>query len=1063
MKRVLSLICVILVIFAVVSCSGKKKGKTETPEIEDGDQNSEIEDGEENPGFEEEVKKEIPAEEGGTIKSSDESVSIEIPAGALESDTTITMRIYESEDYKETDDKDVITKVVEFEPSGLIFKKPFILTMSSLKEVNDKIITAAVFSEAKGDWSYSGHGAYVVLQGRDAAGDPIMTSAAGDPIMLSAAGDPIMMSAAGDPIMMAAAGDPIMLASAGDPIMTNAAGDPIMNSAAGDPIMMTTGHFTAFTFIALDPAAETDDDEPAETDDDEPAETDDDEPVAETDDDEPAENDDDEPVDDTDVPEPVDEDTTPVEPGIYSKVLCTGQVHCSDGNGSIIDCPAPGEYLYGQNGSYTGRKACVPHKYTKIVPADEESPEGDDPTGGDLTPSYVQVVDESTGLRWALVYGSATWERAKTACEDLEYGGFEDWRLPSAKEWLSIADHDRLSPALRYFHFSELEGSGYWTMTPVAENEDRYLIFGTDNATLSHDTASYAHYFVCVRGDEYGKAVEGSFSVLTQEGDEIVKDSATNLVWQKGYAAELNWKAALAYCANLNYAGYTDWRLPNKNEFLSLVDYEKTTKPISMFPGDEGDYFWTSTFGYYYGGPDGALTINTEDGGISTADADEDGPFVRCVRSDTEPDTGIPLCDESHSAPCEDASTHYVWSQVDFFMTEISWKDKAVQCRESKSGGISQWRIPTIDEIRTILTASEKLKTGGECTVTDACSDFSAGCFDEEYEGKCTEEEGNGGFESSLYDYGAYILSGTISDESDGVYYAWAVDLTNGSLSERASTSSDNYSVSRCIKDDSLPNPEFPYTDSASGLVWSERSPYDLSWYEAAAYCQDLVEGGSNNWRVPTMEEVKTLVKNCPEGDCKPDTAGKYSALGELNTLWTSTVLTYESTSYFTGLDFMTASQKSWDSQYNEEKVRCVRSVSDPANVSEIHFPFEIYDLLWSKASDDRTYYADDSQAYCDSLSAENYGGKNNWRVPEISEVALLIRKSVCPNKDDFITSEPPYRRCSGYSFDGFSIFGDMFRLKSSSKYYFDFARGLMDYSDYGYVRCVADLDEDGV
>jgi Cobalamin biosynthesis protein CobT (nicotinate-mononucleotide:5, 6-dimethylbenzimidazole phosphoribosyltransferase) len=1050
MKRFLSLICVFLLIFAVVSCGGKKKN-------------------EEKPAYEEQVTQEISAEEGGTVKNSDESVSIEVPGGALDENLTITMTIYDAQDYVGTEGQKVVSKVVEFEPSGTVFKKPVIIRMAATEPFENQVVTAAVYRESKGEWSYSEHGTYAVLQGRDAAGDPIMTTAAGDPIMLSAAGDPIMMDADGNSSSLCAAGDPIMLASAGDPIMTNAAGDPIMTSAAGDPIMMTTGHFTAYTFITLDTGKpvepndndDTDDtEEPVDDGDSEPVETDDgDSEPAETDDDEPvAEEDDDEPIDDTDVPEPVDDDMTPVEPGIYSKVLCTGQIHCSDGNGSIIDCPAPGEYLYGQNGSYAGRKSCVPHKYTKIVPADEESPEGGEPTGGDQTPSYIQVVDESTGLRWALVYGSATWERAKTACENLEYGGFEDWRLPSAKEWLSIADHDRLSPALRYFHFSKLEGSGYWTMTPVAENEDRYLIFGTDNATLSYDNASYAHYFVCVRGDEYGKAVEGSFSVLTQDGDEIVKDSATNLVWQKNYTAELNWKEALAYCANLNYAGYTDWRLPNKNELLSLVDYEKTTKPISMFPGDEGDYFWTSTFGYYYGGPDGALTINTEDGEISTSDADEDGPFVRCVRSDTEPDTGIPLCDESRSAPCEDASTHYVWSQVDFFMTEISWKDKAVQCRESKSGGISQWRIPTIDEIRTILTASDKLKTGGECPVTDACSYFSAGCFDEEYEGKCTEEEGNGGFESSLYDYGYYVLSGTISDESDGVYYAWAVDLTNGSLSERASTSSDDYSVSRCIKDDSLPNPEFPYTDSASGLVWSERSPYDLSWYEAAAYCQDLVEGGSNNWRVPTMEEVKTLVKNCPEGDCKPDTAGKYSALGELSTLWTSTVLTYESTSYFSGLDFMTASQKSWDSEYDDEKVRCVRSASDPANVSEIHFPFEIYDLLWSKASDYTTYYASDSQAYCDSLSAENYGGKNNWRVPEKSEVALLIRKSVCLNKDDFVTNQSSNGRCSGYSFDGYSILGDMFILKSSGDYYFDFARGQMSRYNYGYVRCVADL-----
>ncbi|MBR4531388.1 DUF1566 domain-containing protein [bacterium] len=1028
MKRFLSLTCVFLLIFAVVSCGGKKKKEGK-------------------PVYEEQVTQEISAEEGGTVKNSDDSVSIEVPGGALDEDLTITMTIYDAEGYVGTEGQKVVSKVVEFEPSGTVFKKPVIIKMAATESFENQVLTAAVYRESKGEWSYDEHGVYAVLQGRDAAGDPVMTSAAGDPIMLSAAGDPIMMSAAGDPIMMAAAGDPIMLASAGD---------PIMNAAAGDPIMMTTGHFTAYTFITLDtgePVEPDDTDNPPDDGDSEPAETDDDEPVAETDDDEPAENDDDEPVDDTDVPEPVDEDPTPAEPGIYSKVLCTGQIHCSDGGSSVIDCPAPGEDFYGQNGSYTGRKSCIPHKYTKIVPTDAESVEGGEPTGGDQMPSYTQVIDENTGLRWALLHASATWDEAEAACENLEYGGFEDWRLPSAKEWLSIADHDKFYPAVEYFYFNELYDSNYWTKTAaVAENEGSYWVFSNGGASIYSEPGTYTNYFVCVRGDEYGEAVEGSFSVLTKDGDEIVKDSATNLVWQKGYTAELEWKEALAYCANLNYAGYTDWRLPNKNELLSLVDYSKTTKPLSMFPGNEGNYFWTSTFGYYYGGPDGAFVLDTENGSISTVDADADGPLVRCVRSDTEPDTGIPLCDESHYAPCEDASTHYVWSQVDYFKTESSWKEKAVQCRESKSGGISQWRIPTIDEIRTVLTASDKLKTGGECTVTDVCSDFSAGCFDE---AKCTEEEGNGGFESSLYDYGSYILSGTIAKESDGVYYAWAVDLTSGSLTYRASTSSDDYSISRCIKDDSLQNPEFPYTDSASGLVWSERSPYDLSWYNAAAYCHDLVEGGSNNWRVPTMEEVRTLVKNCPEGNCKPDTAGKYSALGELNTLWTSTVLNGD---HFTSLDFMTASQKSWDSEYNDEKVRCVRSVSDPANVSEMEFPFEIYDLLWSKVSDDMTYYVSDSQAYCDSLNAENYGGRNNWRLPERTEIAMLIKKSVCPNKEAFVTNQLADGRCSGYSFDGYSILGDMFILKSSGDYYFDFARGQMSYSWYGYVRCVADL-----
>ena len=251
MKRVLSLILVLFMVCAVVSCGDEKKKDV----------------------VKEKVTQEVTSEEGATVKTSDESVAVDIPSGALEGDTTITVTVYESSHHTSAEGEQVMSQVVEFEPSGTIFKKPIVITMKSTENIKNKIIAAAVYNEVKGEWSYSKHGAYAVLTGRDAAGDPIMQSAAGDPIMLNAAGDPIMMSAAGDPIMMSAAGDPIMLASAGDPIMTNAAGDPIMNSAAGDPIMMTTGHFTAYTFIAIDPEQPVE--EPDDADDKDDEDTDD--------------------------------------------------------------------------------------------------------------------------------------------------------------------------------------------------------------------------------------------------------------------------------------------------------------------------------------------------------------------------------------------------------------------------------------------------------------------------------------------------------------------------------------------------------------------------------------------------------------------------------------------------------------------------------------------------------------------------------------------------------------------------------------------------------------------
>ena len=108
MKRFLTLVLVFVSLFAVVSCGGKKK-------VEPNEGNK--------PLPEEEVTKEVSAEEGGTVTNEDESVSIDIPAGALENDTTITIKVYDAKGYPGTEDKTVISKIVEFEPSGTIFKK----------------------------------------------------------------------------------------------------------------------------------------------------------------------------------------------------------------------------------------------------------------------------------------------------------------------------------------------------------------------------------------------------------------------------------------------------------------------------------------------------------------------------------------------------------------------------------------------------------------------------------------------------------------------------------------------------------------------------------------------------------------------------------------------------------------------------------------------------------------------------------------------------------------------------------------------------------------------------
>ena len=132
-----------------------------------------------------------------------------------------------------------------------------------------------------------------------------------------------------------------------------------------------------------------------------------------------------------------------------------------------------------------------------------------------------------------------------------------------------------------------------------------------------------------------------AFNSSTANGDVIVTDTKTGLVWQKTYKSGKTWQQALDYCENLTYAGYSDWRLPDKNELVSLVNYEKYD-PASDFPDMPSQYFWSSSTMTYFGTPSSAWYVSFIRGEVSAYDKDcgsvgyENEPpwgfSVRCVR-----------------------------------------------------------------------------------------------------------------------------------------------------------------------------------------------------------------------------------------------------------------------------------------------------------------------------------------------------------------------------------------------------------------------------------------------
>ena len=133
---------------------------------------------------------------------------------------------------------------------------------------------------------------------------------------------------------------------------------------------------------------------------------------------------------------------------------------------------------------------------------------------------------------------------------------------------------------------------------------------------------SKTFFVIYVRGnDGYG------INDFVDNGNGTITDNATGLTWTQNDSGQgLDWENALNYCASLDYAGISDWRLPDAKELQSIVDYSRSPDAtnsaaidpifnISTITNEAGqlDYpaFWSSTTHATADGHNGAANYVT--------------------------------------------------------------------------------------------------------------------------------------------------------------------------------------------------------------------------------------------------------------------------------------------------------------------------------------------------------------------------------------------------------------------------------------------------------------------
>lgn len=132
-------------------------------------------------------------------------------------------------------------------------------------------------------------------------------------------------------------------------------------------------------------------------------------------------------------------------------------------------------------------------------------------------------------------------------------------------------------------------------------------------------------------------AVSNSFTfVELVTADYIVETTWTASAANLTTPAPMAWSDSISICEGLDYAGYTDWRLPNANEVVSIVNFSDGEIHSALGTGPTG-YLWSSTtrngtttsaYQLYVGGSNAILTS------VAKTSANDDFPHpVRGGRS----------------------------------------------------------------------------------------------------------------------------------------------------------------------------------------------------------------------------------------------------------------------------------------------------------------------------------------------------------------------------------------------------------------------------------------------
>ncbi|MGB3366427.1 MAG: DUF1566 domain-containing protein [Acidaminobacteraceae bacterium] len=232
--------------------------------------------------------------------------------------------------------------------------------------------------------------------------------------------------------------------------------------------------------------------------------------------------------------------------------------------------------------------------------------------------------------------------------------------------------------------------------------------------------------------DSQYDSYEPSYS---DNGDGTVTDNVTNLMWQQTMSEKMTYDDALLYANEKQLGGYSDWRIPTIKELFSLIIFtgesggevaKKLYIDTKYFDQPIGDtsigereidaQTWSSTqyVSTTMKGDATVFGVNFIDGRIKgytlikpKTKADNKGYF-RLVRGNE--DYGKNDFVDNGDGTISDLATGLMWQLADDGETR-NWQDALSYSESLDLAGYSDWRLPNIKELQSIVDYTKSVKT----------------------------------------------------------------------------------------------------------------------------------------------------------------------------------------------------------------------------------------------------------------------------------------------------------------------------------------------------------------